>query len=339
MAGAPDIGFRRQLFGWLADHDEAYYDDDLRPYANVALLFSRQTLDYLDRGSWESDYAYHDEWRGMAMMLLESHIPYQVITEADLTAEKLADGSTELAEVYEALILPFFGAMSPAQAQAIRAYVAGGGTIVATGETSLFDAEGQQLPDLQLADVFGVSYDGADYEAVYVNDYGAGRSVFSLYPYPREYFWAAAPTWGGGNLAQAETIRQDFLASMWVPAGVTPIIATNAPRGVVVLPYRSPDCIVVQLVNYTGVGSGDPIPAPQSSITIGVALPPGWTITAAKRLDLLEDWQDQAFAQQDSNRVTATFDLDIHSVISFFRTYRIYLPLLLKGWKASGDQS
>jgi len=70
MAGAPDLDFRRQLFAWLASHDEAYYDDDLQPYANVALLFSRQTLDYLDKGSWDSEHAYHDEWEGMAVILL-----------------------------------------------------------------------------------------------------------------------------------------------------------------------------------------------------------------------------------------------------------------------------
>jgi uncharacterized lipoprotein YddW (UPF0748 family) len=309
MAGTPDPDFRRQLFGWLADHDDAYYNAGLRPYANVALLFSRQTLDYLDRGSWESDYAYHDEWRGMAMMLLESQVPYRVITEADLTAETLAD--------YDALVLPLFGAMSPAQAQVIRGYVAGGGTIVATGETSLFDVQGQQLADFQLADVFGVSYNQADYEIVYVNDYGAGRSIFSLYPYPREYFWAAAPTWSGGNPAQAEAIRQAFLAEVWNPAAITPVLTTDSPRGVILLPFADDDELVVRVVNYVDVDTGDAVPTPQQGLSLTLTLPPNRSATAGEVLDFLGNTQPLPFTTPDDSHVQAAFDLDISAVLHF----------------------
>jgi hypothetical protein len=310
MAGAPDLDFRRQLFGWLAGHDEAYYDDDLQPYANVALLFSRQTLDYLDKGSWDSEHAYHDEWEGMAMMLLESHIPYRVITEAELTVETLAN--------YDALILPLFGAVS--SAQAIRDYVAGGGTIVATGETSLFDAQGQQLPDFQLADIFGVSYDEADYETVYVNDYGAGRSVFSLYPYPREYFWAAAPTWGGGNPAQAEAIRQAFLAELWNPAAITPVLTTDAPRGVILLPFAGHGEVVVRVVNYVDVNTGDAVPTPQNDLSLTLTLPAGRSATAGELLDYLDNTQPLSFSAPASPDVQVPFDLDISAVLSFTTT-------------------
>ncbi|MGA9348902.1 MAG: beta-galactosidase trimerization domain-containing protein [Anaerolineae bacterium] len=327
MAGAPDLDFRRQLFGWLAGHDGAYYDD-LQPYANVALLFSRQTLDHLDRGSWDSEYAYHDEWKGMAMMLLESHIPYQVITKVELTAKTLAE--------YEALVLPLFGAVSTALAQAIRDYVAGGGTIVATGATSLFDAQGQQLPDFQLADVFGVSYNEADYETVYVNDYGAGRSTFSLYPYPREYFWAAAPilrlplrpaqgfgsgqAWGGGNPAQAEAIRQAFLAELWNPAAITPVLSTDAPRGVVLLPFAGHEEVVVRAVNYVGVNTGDAVPTPQDDLSLTITLPAGRSATAGEMLDYLGDVQPLSFPAPASPDVQVTFDLDISAVLSFTTT-------------------
>ena len=312
MASTPDPAFRQQLFGWLADHDDAYYDADLQPYANVALLFSRQTLDYLDKGNWNSDYAYHDEWRGMAMMLLESHIPYRVITEADLTAETLAD--------YDALVLPLFGAMSPAQAQAIRDYVAAGGTIVATGQTSLFDAQGQPLPDFQLADVFGVSYSQAEEGTVYVHDYGAGRSVFTLDRYLSEYFWAAAPTWGGGNPAQAEAIRQAFLAEVWSPAAITPVLATDAPRGVILLPFVSGDELVVRVVNLVDVDTDDADPTPQYGLSLTLALPPGRNATTGQFLDFLGDAQPLSFTTPDQSHLQATFDLDANAVLSFTTT-------------------
>jgi uncharacterized lipoprotein YddW (UPF0748 family) len=309
MTSAPDLDFRRQLFGWLADHDEAYYDDDLQPYTNIALLFSRQTLDYLDRGSWESDHAYHDEWRGMAMMLLESQIPYRVITEADLTAETLAG--------YDALVLPLFGALSAEQAQTIRDYVAAGGTIVATGQTSLFDAQGQQLPDFQLADVFGVSYSEANEDTVYVNDYGAGRSIFSLHPYPREYYWAAAPTWGGGNPAQAETIRQSFLTELWSPAAITPLLSTDAPRGVMLLPFEDDDELLVRAVNLVGVDTGDAAPTPQDDLSLTLTLPAGRSATTGELLDYLGDTQSLSFTAPDEAHVQVSFDLDIGAVLHF----------------------
>jgi hypothetical protein len=50
MSGLPDEAFRRQLFHWLEDYEATYYDPSLQPYSNVALLYSRQTLDYVDRG-------------------------------------------------------------------------------------------------------------------------------------------------------------------------------------------------------------------------------------------------------------------------------------------------
>jgi hypothetical protein len=312
MVSTPDPVFRQQLFGWLADHDDLYYGADLQPYANVALLFSRQTLDYLDRGSWDSEHAYHDEWKGMAMLLLESHIPYRVISEADLTAEALAD--------YDALILPLFGAMSPAQAQVIREYVAGGGVLIATGETSRFDAQGWPLPDFQLADVFGVSYNEAREGRVYVHDYGAGRSVFTLDRYPSWYFWAAAPTWGGGNPAQAEAVRQAFLAEVWTPAAVTPVLSTDAPRGVILLPFVSGDALMVRAVNLVGVDTGDAVPTPQEGLSLTLTLPPGRSVTAGELLDFLGASQPLSFTIPDGSHLQLTFDLSVGAVLSLATT-------------------
>ena len=309
MTSTPDPAFRRQLFGWLADHNDVYYAADLQPYANVALLFSRQSLDYLDRGDWDSDYAYHDEWKGMAMMLLESHIPYRVLSEADLTPETLAR--------YDALILPFVGAMSPAQAQVIRDYVADGGTLIATGETSRFDAQGQPLPDFQLADVFGVGYNEAREGVVYIHDYGAGRSVFTLERYPSRYFWAAAPVWNGGNPAQAEALRQAFLDHVWAAANVSPVLTTDAPREVILLPFVGDNRLVVRVVNLTGVGQGDAVPTPQTRLSLTLTLPAGYSATAGEALDFLGDAQSLSFTAPDAAHLQTTFDVEVSRVLRF----------------------
>jgi hypothetical protein len=58
------------------------------------------------------------------------------------------------------VILPNAAALSAAQVAALRRFVAAGGGLVATGETSLCDEIGRPRRDFALADVFGVGFLG-----------------------------------------------------------------------------------------------------------------------------------------------------------------------------------
>ncbi len=82
----------------------------------------------------------------MTDALIRAHIPYIPI-HADHIAR-----DTELHDL-AALVLPNHGAMSDAQADAIRKYVNNGGGLVATGETSRYDLNGQPREDFALADL------------------------------------------------------------------------------------------------------------------------------------------------------------------------------------------
>ncbi|MGQ9601999.1 MAG: cellulase family glycosylhydrolase, partial [Candidatus Bipolaricaulia bacterium] len=311
MAGMPEVNFRRQLFSWLAAEEQTYYGPGWRPYANVALVYSQQTLDFLDRGSWESPFAYHDAFPGMAMMLLELHIPFEVISERELN--RLVN--------YDVAILPMFAAMSPQQAQAIRDYVASGRTIIATGPASLYNEEGVQLSDFQLADLFGVHYAEVQPGQVYVNDYGSGRAIFfySLEPgwiltHELDYFWSAEP-WEGGvpDPAGAEQARQAFLTDLWSQAEVEPLLSTAAPRGVVLLPYRSANGLTLRALNFYGVNYGDAVTTP-ITVDLTLRLPSGRGPTAAQRLEFLGGWQSQDFSQPDAQHVRMSFPLSTHAV-------------------------
>lgn len=308
MSGLADVAFRRQLFHWLEDEEMTYYDPTLQAYANVALLYSRQTLDYVDRGNWETSEAY-DDYQGLAMMLVESHIPYRLITNSHLG--EISD--------FDALVLPSFAAMSSTQAQTLRDYVNNGGTILATGDTSLRNELGIEQNDFQLADVFGVHYTEAGPQTVYVSDYGAGRSVFSPFMYGAEYYWGAAPNWEGGDPAEAQEVRNKFLDEMWSVAGVTPVLSTNAPRKVMFLAFQNHEQLQLRVMNYRGVGLGDAVPASLRDVEVTVELPPGMAVASARKLDFLGNWQPQGFIQPDGRHVRVTFDLDVHSVIVFNR--------------------
>jgi hypothetical protein len=87
---------------------------------------------------------------------------YQALTEARVPFVLLDDRELDPAVIghYKTIVLPNISAMSDSQCAAIRNYVAGGGAIVATGETSLYDERGTERKNFGLADLFGCDYAG-----------------------------------------------------------------------------------------------------------------------------------------------------------------------------------
>jgi hypothetical protein len=92
------------------------------------------------------------EFEGAYSALARSGVPVDVIEEANLTAG--------LPPRTKLIVLPAVGAMSDATAEKLRQFVAGGGTLLGTFDTSLFDEQGRRRAELALADVFGVRVRG-----------------------------------------------------------------------------------------------------------------------------------------------------------------------------------
>lgn len=87
---------------------------------------------------------------------------YQALTEARVPFVLLDDRELDLAVIgrYKTILLPNISAMSDAQCASIREYVAAGGAIVATGETSLYNEAGAERKNFGLADLFGCDFAG-----------------------------------------------------------------------------------------------------------------------------------------------------------------------------------
>ena len=85
--------------------------------------------------------------------LIGAHVPFGVITKKSLG--KL-DG-------VKLLILSGVNMMDEEEAAAIRAWVQAGGTLLASGSTSLVDKQGRLQKDFMLGDVFGVSIEKAEW--------------------------------------------------------------------------------------------------------------------------------------------------------------------------------
>ena len=138
---------------WLREIEDIYvwteknqhYLAERRPLARVALVYSQQTAWYY--GARVEDYAL-----GWYQALVESRIPFEMVHDRLLDAEHLAG--------FKTLILPNVAALSDAQCKQLRAFVAKGGSIVATHETSLYDEVGTRRKNFGLADVFGVDWTG-----------------------------------------------------------------------------------------------------------------------------------------------------------------------------------
>jgi len=114
---------------------------------SVALHYSQLAHDFFGR---DDPSAYTYSFQGAYKALMESHIPFDVVLD-----EQVEDGSINQ---YDVLVLSNSAVTSEAMNQALRQYVAGGGSLFATYKTSLLDEIGRQRDDFALADLFGASY-------------------------------------------------------------------------------------------------------------------------------------------------------------------------------------
>jgi hypothetical protein len=105
-----------------------------------------------------------EECVGTSVILGKMKIPYRVITETSPSLDGL-----------KTLIVNNVAYLSPAEIERIRAFVRDGGTLIATGITSLYDLYGNSAGDFQLADVLGVNFTGRYSDEMNYLEFSAGR--------------------------------------------------------------------------------------------------------------------------------------------------------------------
>ena len=131
---------------------------------------------------------------------LEEHMPLVPVNDWDITAEKLAP--------YSVLVLPNAAALSEAQVAAVREFVAGGGGLVATGESSLCDELGQPRGDFSLSDVLGVRYEGRPKAPIVRPELDANFAVSLDESYWRDRVGVARLTWTEHELRSDDRLMQ-----------------------------------------------------------------------------------------------------------------------------------
>ena len=154
LGGSPeDVRWRevgRSFFAWLAQHEEHFRNR--RSVTDLAVLYPQNTIAFYRSGSgpasWRgAERAQTTEYlQGLYYALLEGRFLFDFVHQDDLSARSLAK--------YRALLIPNAAYLSDAQCGQIRSFVASGGSLLATFETSLYNEWGERRPGFGLSEVF-----------------------------------------------------------------------------------------------------------------------------------------------------------------------------------------
>jgi len=120
------------------------------PLARVGLVYSQQTAWFY--GGERAAEKVEDHTLGWYQALVESRIPFEMVHDQLLDASHTGQ--------FKTLILPNLAALSDTQCRQLQEFVAKGGSLIATHETSLYDEWGDRRKDFGLAGLFGVSFKG-----------------------------------------------------------------------------------------------------------------------------------------------------------------------------------
>jgi len=137
-----------RIYNW--HYRSQRYLRNTAPLARTALVYSEQTRRVYGGQPWQERSGGHE--LGMYHALVEARMPFEMVNDRLLDAEHLRP--------FKLLILPNVAALSEGQCEQLRQFVQGGGSLLATFETSLYDEQGKQRQDFGLADLFGVSLNG-----------------------------------------------------------------------------------------------------------------------------------------------------------------------------------
>jgi hypothetical protein len=136
------------LYGWHY-RNERYLRNE-RSLARVAIVYSQQTATFY--GGEQARARVEDHALGFYQALVEARAPFDMVHDLLLDAERLSQ--------YRTLILPNIAALSSEQCRRLVSFVEGGGNLIATHETSLYDEWGARRGDFGLASLFGCSFAG-----------------------------------------------------------------------------------------------------------------------------------------------------------------------------------
>ncbi len=138
-----------RLYEW--HHGAERYLRNERPLARVGLVYSQQTATFY--GGERARQKVEDHTLGIYHALIEARVPFEMVHDRLLDPDRL--------RAFKLLVLPNIACLSDAQCAELRAFVANGGGLLATYETSLYDESGAPRTQFGLAELFGARPTGS----------------------------------------------------------------------------------------------------------------------------------------------------------------------------------
>jgi hypothetical protein len=132
------------IFSWHHRNQDVLLDRV--PVADVAVVWSPWNSDFVGRDAMEERTL--SPYRGWVTALVEAGIPYVPVHVDDMPVTT---------DRFRVLVLPEMVAMSEEQCLAVEQFAAAGGSVIASGETSLCTEWGEPRPDYALGKLLGVT--------------------------------------------------------------------------------------------------------------------------------------------------------------------------------------
>jgi hypothetical protein len=123
MSRSNDMPTRKLIFGWMKEHEKTFFLPR-QPIRPIGVYFSPATRNYFAK-------EFIDSYRGTMMLLMQSHLEFQIVTPRTLPDFR-----------GEVLILPEARCLGAAELGLLRSYVGSGKTLIVTGETGNYDESG-----------------------------------------------------------------------------------------------------------------------------------------------------------------------------------------------------
>jgi len=246
------------------------YDDYYHPVASfseVALVFPRQSVQV-------GDAEPVDDFREIGQGLLDEHVLFDVLSDENISAERLSQ--------YSAVILSNVRALSSEQCELLAKYVRRGGLLIATGESSSMNLVGERLPISGLRDVFKAPKTDES-----TQKHKSGEGWLLMLPVADQ----------GAIL---DSLRDD------IPGSISEF---DAPWMVRVTAFSQPERLLLHLVNYNrdetgGSGPDNEKPIAVTDIDVNLKLPAEADV---KKVTLISPDNPQSYSldwQQTEDRVT-----------------------------------
>jgi len=247
MSGSNDIQTRKLIFGWIKEHERTFFQPR-EPVRPIGIYFSQKSRNYFAGEFIES-------YRGFMMLLLQSHLEFQVVTPRTLESFH-----------GDVLILPDARCLSAQELQSLRAYSASGKALIVTGETGKYDET------------------GAPRESDPIREFNTPGARFAYYPKcPGKAYYAAlkkefnqdaaADKWEG---TEFDKLRKTYARQILKVSGLKSGVEIDAPPFVSTQIASVNGKVSVFLANFAGLKSkvvAQQIPAQHVRITFSTEGP------------------------------------------------------------------